>query len=358
MTDRILNLLDILEREKLDGLLLVKDSNLQYISGFRGSESYAVVSPNGRAFITDSRYTEQAEQECPDFEVFRWRVPFPKIEDMLKDVCERYKIKRLGFEKDRVTFDQYERFKRTLGDIEFIPTLGLVEELRYVKDQDEIDCIRKAAQIADNAFEELLKSVKPGITEKDIEVELQYLIKKKGASDIGFPTIVASGVRGSLPHAIPSGKKIEPGDFVTLDFGALYNGYRSDCTRTFVIGSPDEKQREIYNIVKKAQQVGIESLKPGVNGKDIDRIARSIIEEAGYGGNFGHGLGHGVGLEIHEQPFLSQDCEKNISAGNVITIEPGIYIPGWGGVRIEDSVLINENGPEILTRISKELIVI
>ncbi|WP_422443716.1 M24 family metallopeptidase [Thermoanaerobacterium sp. DL9XJH110] len=358
MIKRIESLLDILEKEKLDGLLLIKEPNIRYISGFTGSESYTVVSSKGRAFITDSRYTEQAEQECHDFEVVRWRSPFPELQDVIKEVCEKYGIKRLGFEKDAVTIDLYEKFKKALSNIEFVPTLGLVEGLRYVKDSGEIECIKKAAQIADAAFEELLKSVKPGITEKDIELELQYLIKKKGASDIGFPIIVASGARGSLPHAIPSEKKIEFGDFVTVDFGALYNGYRSDCTRTFGVGRLDEKQKEIYNIVKNAQHVGVESLKPGISGKDPDKNARSIIEKAGYGENFGHGLGHGVGLEIHEQPFMSSNCDKTILAGNVITVEPGIYIPGWGGVRIEDSVLVTENGPEILTKTSKELIII
>ncbi|MDI3480597.1 MAG: Xaa-Pro aminopeptidase [Tepidanaerobacteraceae bacterium] len=352
-------LLASIEKANLDGILLVKDSNIRYISGFTGSESYVVVSKRGKAFITDSRYTEQAEQECPGFEVVRWRSPFPELEETIKKVCERFGIKRLGFEKDVVTYERYEKFRDGFGDdIELVPTSGLVEELRYVKDSSEIECIRKAAQIADSAFEELLKSIKPGITEKDIEIELQYLIKKKGATDIGFPTIVASGARGSLPHAVPSDRRIECGDFITIDFGALYNGYRSDCTRTFAVGRADERQRYIYNIVKRAQQIGIESLRPRVCGKEPDKNARSIIEEAGFGENFGHGLGHGVGLEIHEQPFMSSKCDKIIQPGNVVTVEPGIYIPGWGGVRIEDTVLVTENGPEILTKITKDLIVI
>ncbi len=342
--------------EDLDGIFLIKDSNIRYITGFTGSDSYAVISEISRGFITDSRYTEQAESECKGFEVIRWRSPAPGLIETIQSTCNRYGIKRLGFEKDWVTFDLYEKLSNGLNGIVLVPTLGLVEGIRYIKDESEIECIRKAARIADEAFEEILEFIKPGVTEKDIERELQYTIKKKGAEDIGFPTIVASGRRSSLPHAIPSDRKIEKGDFITLDFGAMYKGYRSDMTRTVVVGEADGKQKEIYDIVKAAQAEGEKAIKAGVSGRVPDDCARGYIKAAGYGDFFGHGLGHGVGLDIHEEPFMSSSCEKTLAEGNVITVEPGIYLPDWGGVRIEDTVLVKADGIEILTKSSKELI--
>ena len=356
--NRIEKLAKKIKAEDLDGILLIKDSNIRYITGFTGSDSFAVISEINRGFITDSRYTEQAEEECEGFEVIRWRSPAPGLIETIQSTCDRYGIKRLGFEKNWVTFDLYEKLSNGLNGILLVPTLGLVEGVRYIKDENEIECIRNAAQIADEAFEEILKYIKIGVTEKDIERELQYLIKKNGADDIGFPTIVASGKRSSLPHAIPSDKKIEKGDFVTMDFGAMYKGYRSDMTRTIVIGEADEKQRKIYDIVKAAQAEGEKAIKAGVSGRVPDDCTRGYIKNAGYGDFFGHGLGHGVGLDIHEEPFMSSSCEKTLTEGNVITVEPGIYLPDWGGVRIEDTVLVKADGVEILTKSSKELIVL
>lgn len=354
--NRIQKLAGKLKEARLDGILLLKDSNIRYISGFTGSESYVVISANSNTFITDSRYTEQAEAECSGFEVVRWRSPALGLTETIQKVCEAKGIKNLGFEQDKVTYEFYEKLEKGLPGVKLTPTRGLVEDIRYVKDKEEIECIRTAAQIADEAFTELLGILKAGVTEKDMERELQYLIKKKGAEDIGFPTIIASGKRSSLPHAIPSDKKIEKGDLVTFDFGAMYKGYRSDITRTIVVGKADEKQKEIYNIVKMAQEKGVKALKAGISGKVPDDCARGYIREAGYGDFFGHGLGHGVGLDIHEEPFMSTNCERVLEAGNVITVEPGIYLPDWGGVRIEDTVLVKEEGIEILTKFSKELI--
>ena len=354
--NRAQKLAERLEAGGLDGILLVKDSNIRYISGFTGSDSYVLVSGKARVFITDSRYTEQAEAECDGFEVIRWRSPAPGLAETIKKACEVNGVKVLGFEKDKVTYELYEKLAEGLDGIKLVPASGLVECIRYAKDEGETAFIRKAAEIADEAFEEILKYVKVGVTEKDVERELQYLIKKKGADDIGFPIIVASGKRSSLPHAIPSDKQIEEGDFVTLDFGAMYRGYRSDMTRTVVVGEAETKQKEIYGIVKAAQAEGVLSIKAGVSGKVPDACARGYIERAGYGEYFGHGLGHGVGLDIHEEPFMSSSCEKTLAEGNVITVEPGIYLPGWGGVRIEDTVLVKADGMEILTKSSKEFI--
>ncbi|HYE81795.1 MAG TPA: Xaa-Pro peptidase family protein [Clostridia bacterium] len=353
---RVQKLVETLRAKELDGILLLKDSNIRYISGFTGSESYVVISTKTRTFITDSRYTEQAESECDGFEVVRWRSPMLGLVETIQKVCKANGVKVLGFEQDKVTYELYEKLAKGLPGVKLVPTSGLVEGIRYVKDEAEIECIRTAAKIADEAFEELLKHIKAGTTEKDTERELQYLIKKKGADDIGFPIIVASGKRGSLPHAIPSDKEIEKGDFITFDFGAMYKGYRSDATRTVVFGKADEKQKEIYNIVKMAQVEGEKAIKAGVSGKVPDDCARSYIKNAGYGDFFGHGLGHGVGLDIHEEPFMSSSCERILEAGNVITVEPGIYLPDWGGVRIEDTVLVKADGIEILTKFPKELI--
>lgn len=355
---RVEQLTERLKTENLDGILLIKDSNIRYISGFTGSDSYLIVGVRGNAFITDSRYTEQAEAECAGFEIVRWRSPAPGLQETIQSVCNRLEIKRLGFEKERVTYDLYEKLSKGLDGVELAATTGLVEGIRYVKDQSEVECIRKAAHIADEAFNEILEYIRPGVSEKDVERELQYAIKKKGADDIGFPIIVASGKRSSLPHAIPSDKLIENGNFVTLDFGAMYKGYRSDMTRTIVVGQVDEKQKEIYGIVKAAQEAGEDAIKAGVSGKAPDDAARGYITDAGYGANFGHGLGHGVGLDIHEEPFMSPSCERILAEGNVITVEPGIYLPNWGGVRIEDTVLVMADGIEILTKSPKELIVV
>ncbi|KUO68746.1 MAG: hypothetical protein APF77_14665 [Clostridia bacterium BRH_c25] len=355
---RVQKLEEILKAGNLDGMLLVNDSNIRYISGFTGSESYVIISAKARIFITDSRYTEQAEAECDGFEIVRWRSPMPGLVETIQQVCKTNGVKVLGFEQGKVTYELYEKLAKGLEGVKPVPTSQLVEGIRYVKDEGETECIRNAAKIADEAFEEILKYIKVGVTEKDIERELQYLIKKKGAEDIGFPIIVASGKRSSLPHAIPSDKSIEKGDFITMDFGAMYKGYRSDMTRTVVVGEADEKQREIYNIVKAAQAEGVLAIKAGVSGKIPDDCARGYIENAGYGDFFGHGLGHGVGLDIHEEPFMSQSCKKTLVEGNVITVEPGIYLPDWGGVRIEDTVLVKADGAEILTKASKELIVL
>lgn len=355
---RIERLVERLKAESLDGLLLINDSNIRYITGFTGSDSYVVISEAARGFITDSRYTEQAKAECDGFEIIRWRSPAPGLTDTLQSTCASYGIKRLGFEKNKVTYELYEKVSHGLKGIELVPTTGLVESIRYVKDEGEAECIGHAARIADEAFSEILNYIRVGVSEKDIERELQYLIKKKGAEDIGFSTIVAAGKRSSLPHAIPSDKKIEKGDFITMDFGAMYMGYRSDMTRTIVAGEADGKQVEIYNIVKAAQQKAVNAIKAGVSGKVPDDCARGHIRTAGYGDFFGHGLGHGVGLDIHEEPFMSPSCERTLEEGNIITVEPGIYLPDWGGVRIEDTVLVKADGVAILTRSSKELIVL
>jgi Xaa-Pro aminopeptidase len=347
-----------LEAHGIDGLLITGEPNIRYLSGFTGSESFVFLSHTARVFITDSRFTEQAEEECKGFEVVRYRHPYPELEATLGTLASKYGVSRLGFEKDSVTFGFYDKLARSGPKAQLIPTAGIVEALRYVKDQREIQLIAKAARIADEAFNHIIEILKTGMEERDIEIELEYFMKKAGAQAAGFPTIIASGPRSSLPHAVPSRRKIEYGDLVTMDFGALYGGYRSDMTRTVVMGRINDTQREIYETVKNAQAAGCSAVRAGVKGTEPDRAARSVIEDAGFGEFFGHGVGHGVGLEIHEEPFMTPTCEKMLEAGNIVTIEPGIYLPRWGGVRIEDTVVVKDGGCEALTQSPKELIVL
>lgn len=356
--DRIEKLLNILQDQNLDGILLIKDANLRYLSGFTGSESYIVISKKGKVFITDSRYTEQAEQECPGFEIIKWRLPNPDLPETIKSVCDRFDIKKLGFEKDCVSFSLYEKLRNGLGDVELVGTTRLVEKLRSVKDKDEIERIKKAAEITDKAFDEVLNFIKPGVTERDIERELAYFIRKIGADDIGFPIIVASGENSSKPHAVPSNRPVKVGDFITVDVGSMYNGYRSDMTRTVVLGKASEEQIKIYNAVKKSQEASINIIKAGVKCKLVDKLARDVLKEEGIEGIFEYGLGHGVGLEIHEEPSMSPRSLSTLDEGSVVTVEPGIYLPGWGGVRIEDTVVVTKDGCEIITKSPKQLIVI
>ena len=349
-------LLKSLQKEGLDGIFLQKDANIRYLSGFTNSDSYLLLAPEKRAIITDSRYTEQAEKECTGYEVVRWRNPYPSLAETLLTLSEKWGIKKLGFEGAVISYDLYTRLKEALEGIELIPASGLVEEIRKIKDEDEISLIRKACDISDKSFEELLGYIKPGLSEKDIEREFQYILKKNGADEIAFDIIGISGVKTSLPHGIPSDKLIEAGDFVTFDFGAQVQGYKCDMTRTICVGKATDDQKKIYDIVAKSQKRGLEAVRAGVPGKLVDKASRDVIEEAGYGRYFGTGLGHAVGLEIHELPFMSTSCEEYLAAGNVLTVEPGIYLPSWGGVRIEDTVLVKEEGCEILTHATKKLI--
>lgn len=342
----------------LDGIFLINETNIRYMSGFTGCESYAVLTQKEKVFITDSRYTEQAAEECHGFEIVKWRSPAAGLPETIKKVCERYGIKRLGFEKKFVTVELYERIKNCLDGVELVGTAGLIEDIRRVKTPEEISLIMKAGVFSDTAFKEILNYVKVGVTEKDIEREFQYITKKIGADDIGFDSIIASGLNSSKPHAIPSDKKIEDGDFITFDIGALYKGYRSDMTRTIVVGHASDRQREIYEIVKRSQEASEKTVKAGVDGKIPHNTARDVILKTGVEGVFEYGVGHGVGLDIHEDPFMNAANELTLLEGDVVTIEPGIYIPGWGGVRIENTVVVKKDGYDVVTLSPKELIIL
>lgn len=355
---RIDKLHKVMEKNNIDGLFLVTEPNVSYISRFTGSDSFVFITSKNNYFITDSRYTEQAEAQCIGFDVVRWGSvsPWKPLMETVNDLAKKDGIKRLGFEKEYLTFSMYENMSKKIENAELVPTSQIVEELRNIKDEEEIRLIDKAAEIADAAYSHILKQIKVGMTEVELALELDYKMRRLGAEGVSFDTIFISGKKTSLPHGQPSDKVIRHGDFVTMDFGALYKGYRSDMTRTIVVGEASDEQLNIYNLVKKAQQIGLDAIREGITGEEVDKIVRESMGE--YNKYFGHGLGHGVGLELHETPFMGVNCSTALKENFVVTVEPGIYIPGWGGVRIEDTVVVKEDGIDILTHSTKELIII
>jgi Xaa-Pro aminopeptidase len=351
---RLKRLREAMDVQGLEAMLILKKENRFYISGFTGSTGYLLVTPEEAVMITDFRYTEQATAQCPHCRVVESKDFF----DSLKGELAAKKLTKLGFEKDYVNYGLYETLHSRLEGVTLEPVSGIVEELRLYKDESELEIMRKAAKIADDAFTHILGFLRPGISEIDVATELEFFMRKQGAKCSAFDIIVASGARSSLPHGVASEKILEAGDFVTMDFGAYYQGYNSDLTRTVVLGQPSDKQREIYDIVLKAQLHALENIKVGMNGREADALARDIIAEHGYGVNFGHSLGHGLGIAVHELPNLSVKGDMVLKPGMVVTIEPGIYLPNFGGVRIEDDIVLKENGIEILTSSTKELLII
>lgn len=342
----------LLIEKGLDGFIVFKPVNVTYLTGFTGDDSIVIISLNESYFITDSRYTEQANQEIKDFKIVEHK---SDIFEAIKDCVNMMGINKLGFEENYITFEQYNKLKNMLNVV-MKPENSFVESLREIKDDTEIENIKKAQFITDETFKYFINFVKPGMKEKDVALEMEYYMKKLGADDKSFDFIVASGKRSSMPHGKASDKVIENGDFVTFDYGCRVNGYCSDMTRTIVVGKANEKQREIYNTVLEAQINAINNLKSGMIEKEGDYLARKIIIERGYGDYFGHSLGHGVGLEIHEKPFMGPRGTNLLKSGMVVTVEPGIYIPDFSGVRIEDMVLLKEDGVIDLTNSPKELI--
>jgi len=348
---RIDKLRKAMAEAKLDGFFINSPENRRYFSGFTGSEGYLLITHTQSYLLTDFRYLEQAAGQAKEFEIVKIQnEPFEELTNLASG------LRRLGLEGDVLSYVQYEAMKKALPDVELVSTPELLISLRAVKDEAEIELIKKAVAIADDAFGEIINTLREGQSEEEISLTLEFLMRKAGASGRSFDFIVASGERSSLPHGVASAKRIQRGEFVTLDFGAIYQGYCSDITRTVVIGEPDDKQVHIYNIVLQAQLIGIDAVKPGRSGREVDHEVRQFIKEAGYGDYFGHGLGHSVGLAIHERPRLNPREEKLLEPGMIVTVEPGIYIPNWGGVRIEDMVLVTDSGCEVLTKSPKELI--
>ncbi|MCX7710348.1 MAG: Xaa-Pro peptidase family protein [Clostridia bacterium] len=343
-------------REKdIDGALITKRENYIYLSGFIGTSAFLVITQEAAVLITDFRYVEQASSQAPDYEVIKYQ---GSILTAINDVLKSKGVDRLGFEESYTTYDKYKEYKAKLEVRELNPLQGMAENLRIIKDEQEIGIIKTAVKIADGAFQHVLGVIRPGMTESEVAAELEYYMKKQGAKGASFETIVASGERASMPHGVASEKVIQTGDVITLDYGAIYKEYCSDMTRTIFLGKPSEDLKKIYNIVLEAQQRAEEKAVAGLKGKEIDAVARNVIAGHGYGDYFGHGLGHGVGLEIHEEPRLSMMGDLVMEDGMVVTVEPGIYVNGLGGVRIEDMVVIHGDQPMILTQSTKEMIII
>ncbi len=324
--------------------------NIFYYSGFTSEDAYLLISHSGRYIITDSRYTIQAREQAKGFEVL-------DIKDGFEKVFSKTAAKYIGFEENAMSVREYKRLRmKLLDNQDFVEMQKAIDAPRATKDSEEIKKIAEAEKIGDEAFSYILDRIKAGRMEREIALELETFMKKAGATALSFDTIAASGARSAMPHGVASDKKIENGDFLTLDFGCVYEGYCSDMTRTIVVGKADDRQREIYNIVLEAQQTAIDTIKTGVPCNRIDEAARNVINEAGYGENFGHGLGHSVGIEIHENPTFSPRCDEEVKNGHVITVEPGIYIDGFGGVRIEDLIAVQNDTVINLTHSPKELI--
>ncbi len=338
----------------IDAVLISNGNNMRYVSGFAGETGYLYISKKHHMVITDFRYTYQAEAEAEGYEIVT--IGSGGYEEAINDILRADNVKRLGFESNDTLYSRYEDLTDKLIVDELIPIKDEITRLRRIKTPKELDYIRQAEGIGDKVFTEILSYIKPGMTELEVAARIEYLLKVYGGERTSFSAIVASGVNSSMPHAVPSKKKIEAGDFLTMDYGCVYEGYCSDMTRTIVVGKASDKQKEIYSIVLEAQLAALDVIKAGIKGKDVDKVARDIIYKAGYEGCFGHGLGHSVGLFIHENPRLSPSEDEIIEAGMIETVEPGIYVRGFGGVRIEDLVEVTEDGHINYTHSDKSLI--
>ncbi len=350
-TDRLARLRARAREAGLDAVVLAKPQNVTYMTGFAGSAGVAIVTPADAYLVLDFRYIEQAAAQAPLCR--RVKAGGPLL-DAAAGVLRDTAAQRIGVEADTMPVGPFRRLQNALGPAEVIPIDGL-DQLRWQKAPEEIDAIRRAAAIADAAFTAVLPAIRPGKVEREIAAALEYELRRRGSGRVPFDLIVASGPRSALPHGVASDRAIGPGEFVTIDFGATSSGYNSDCTRTVATTPVSDRHRQIYDVVLTAQTAALARLRAGMIGREADAVARSLIADAGFGEAFGHSLGHGVGLAVHEGPTLSPREEASLPAGAVVTVEPGVYLPGWGGVRIEDLVVITEGGCEVLTRLPKTL---
>lgn len=355
MNKRVENVRKKFQQHGIDALLITSPTNRRYISGFTGSTGYVLISEDRAAFITDFRYVEQAADQCKGYEIIDNK---RSMLTALKETVQQFGVKSIGFEQDYVTYSEFERIKQEINGVNWVPTSNIIEQLRLIKDEEELAKIQKAIDIADEAFSHILGYIRPGVTEEEVALELEFKMRKLGASGVSFDIIVASGERGALPHGRASNKLIRAGELVTLDFGCVYDGYVSDITRTVAVGEISDQLREIYNICLEAQLNGVNNIKAGMTGKEADALCRDIIERAGYGPAFGHSTGHGIGLDVHEGPSASVVSDIILQPGMLLTVEPGIYLSGIGGVRIEDDILITETGNQILSKSTKELLIL
>ena len=344
-------LLRFFDESDLDLLLIEQQINLRYLSGFSGSEGALLLTPEGGWFICDSRYTVQAGKEVSGLSVVEQAQRQEGIAELIRQAGAR----RVGFEAAHTTVSAHQGMAARLPEVTLVPLGQELDAIRNCKDTQELQLLADVAALASSALESVLPLVQPGMVEADLALELEFAMRRRGSEGAGFDIIVASGVRGAMPHGRASTKRIEAGDLVTIDFGAVQQGYHSDETVTVAVGSVGQRQREIYRVALEAHDRAIAAVRPGIACRDLDAVARDYIREQGFGEYFGHGLGHGVGLAVHEKPVVSPRSDAVVEEGMVFTIEPGIYIPGFGGVRIEDTVAVTADGCRLLTTASKQL---
>ncbi len=346
-------LIPAIEELAVDAMLVTRMTNVRYLTGFTGSNAQAIVSPALSLFFTDGRYTEQSRHEVSDLE----RVTcLDGFDEPLADVCVRLEVRRLGFEAHDVTVSGLRKLQDKVPDVELVAAGEPVERLRWVKDGEEIELLNEAQSCTDSAFEDILERLAVGMTERQVALELQHALRRAGADGLSFEPIVAFGEQAAEPHHQPTHRVLEEGDVIKMDFAGLYGGYHADMTRTIAFGSPPPELRKIHDVVRQAQQAAIDAIHAGVTGGEIDAVARDVIDDAGYGMFFTHGLGHGVGLEIHEGPNFRRGGADVLPVGAVMTVEPGVYVPGLGGVRIEDMVEVGEVGCRVIGASIRELV--
>ena len=343
-----------LKQLDLDAILITSIQNIRYLSGFTGSDGVVIVSSDSLWFLTDSRYRTQAGEEVSGFTL----VEYSRKLEQCAELLQEHDFVRIGFEGSSLTVTQHALLTDILATADLVALPGDFASIRAVKDSDELIHLEEIATLASHSFLQLIPEIKPGVTERQMALRLEWLLRQAGADAASFGFIVASGARGGLPHATPTNKTICFGDLVTFDFGGIKQGYCSDETVTVAIGAIDERQREVYRIVKEAHDLALECVRPGVTCREVDAVARDYIQAQGYGDFFGHGTGHGVGLEVHEKPVVSYRSEEILQEGMVVTIEPGIYLPDWGGVRIEDTLCVTCDGFRTLTKVPKELMIL
>ncbi|MFZ5633631.1 MAG: aminopeptidase P family protein [Bacillota bacterium] len=354
MQNRISRLRELLREEEADAFLVTSPENRLYLTGFTGSSGWVVVTERETCLITDFRYDQQARAQSPHCRII---IAGETLKDTLGELAAELNIHRLGCEGDDLTYNQFTALRDKLPGREVRPLAGTVEGLRAVKEELEIRKISAAVKLADEALKHILPYIRDGVRERDVALEIEFFMRKEGAEGISFPLIVASGHRAAMPHGTASDKVIRRDELVIMDFGATLEGYNSDITRTVAVGGADKRMEEIYRIVLEAQLAGIKAIRAGIPASEADRAARSVIEGYGYGEYFGHSTGHGLGLQIHEPPRLSAKDNTELRPGMVVTVEPGIYLPGWGGVRIEDTVVVEKNGCCVLTSSPKERLI-
>lgn len=352
---RLTKLRDTLTEQALDAMLISQTENRRYLSGFTGSAGWLIVKVDRAILITDFRYFEQVERQAPGWELVKIQT---KFSELLPGVLADLGVRRLGFESQHMTVDDLYTLSQNTEGIEWVPLKETVERIRAVKDEAEIEALRRSAALTDAAFAHLMEVIRSGMTEREAAWEIEAYMRTHGATKIAFDLIVAAGPNGALPHARPGDHVIQPGEPIVIDIGCVVDGYCSDMTRTICLGQPDSRYLEVWDIVRRAQEAVLQGVQAGISGVEADALARDLIVEAGYGNEFGHGLGHGVGLAVHEGPRASRLSDDVLQDGMALTVEPGIYLPGEFGVRIEDLVIIREGGLENLTGSPKEPLVI